>query len=305
MNLDQVVLTFGRAMRERHGVRVHKICIDAGFTCPNRDGSKGIGGCTFCNNRSFSPASRRLSVQEQVTRGQAAIRHARPQDRYLAYFQAYTNTYDDVRTLEQLYRGALECDGVIGLSIGTRPDCVPEPVLNLLARLRDDGHEVWLELGLQSAFDATLDRVNRCHGFADYADAVRRAQRRGLQTCTHLILGLPGEEEFHWQASLELVLAHGTDGLKIHPLHVVRNTLLAHDLRAGRYRPVSRERYVEATAQLVHACPDNMVFHRLTGTARGDMLLGPDWCAEKWSVINDIAARVASLRAGAIQESAA
>lgn len=305
MNLDQAVLTFGRAMRERHGVRVHKLSVDAGFTCPNRDGSKGIGGCTFCNNRSFSPASRQLAVREQLARGRLAIRHARDSDRFLAYFQAYTNTYDHVTNLERLYRDALAVDGVIGLSVGTRPDCVPEGVLDLLERLRDEGHEVWLELGLQSAFDATLDRVNRGHGFAEYADAVRRAQRRGLQTCTHLILGLPGEDEFHWNATLELVLAHGTDGLKVHPLHVVRNTVLANEWRAGRYAPISRERYVDAAARIVTACPPHMVFHRLTGTARAPMLLAPDWCAEKWSVLNDIATRIATLREPGCTESAA
>ena len=296
MNLDQTVRTFGRAMRERHGVRVHKVTVDAGFTCPNRDGSKGIGGCTFCNNRSFSPAEAERSVHEQVAAGREAIRHARSGDRFLAYFQAYTNTYADVTALEFLSRTALAADGVIGLSIGTRPDCVPEPVLDLLARLRDEGHEVWLELGLQSAFDATLARVNRGHGFSEYVDAIRRARSRGLQVCTHLILGLPGEDEFHWYASLELVLAHGTDGLKLHPLHVVRNTRLANYWRAGRYQPISRERYVEAAARMIVASPDDMVFHRLTGTARAPLLLAPDWCAEKWSVINAITTRVAQLR---------
>lgn len=299
MNLDQVVRTFGRAMRERHGVRVHKVTVDAGFTCPNRDGSKGIGGCTFCNNRSFSPAEGERSVHEQIAAGRDAIRHARSGDRYLAYFQAYTNTYADVVALEALYRAALAADGVIGLSIGTRPDCVPEPVLELLAKLRDEGHEVWLELGLQSAFDETLVRVNRGHGFAEYVDAVQRARRRGLQVCTHLILGLPGEDEFHWNATLELVLAHGTDGLKLHPLHVVRNTRLANDWRAGRYQPITRERYVEAAARMIVASPDDMVFHRLTGTARAPLLLAPDWCSEKWSVINAIVTRVGELRSEA------
>lgn len=305
MNLDDAVLTFGRAMRERHGVRVHKIPVDAGFTCPNRDGSKGVGGCTFCNNRSFSPATRRAPLREQLAHGRQAIRHARSCDRYLAYFQSYTNTYDDVRKLQRLYEEALDVDGMIGLSVGTRPDCVPEPVLELLAGLRDRGHEVWLELGLQSAFDATLERVNRGHGFAEYVDAVRRAQRHGLQTCTHLILGLPGEDEFHWRATLDLVLAHGTDGLKIHPLHVVRNTRLAHQWRDGSFRPLTRERYVEAVAQLAVSCPPEMVFHRLTGTAREPLLLAPGWCAEKWPVLNRIALRVAELRAAAAPAAAA
>lgn len=304
MNLDDVVLTFGRAMRARHGVHVHKLSVDAGFTCPNRDGSKGIGGCTFCNNRSFSPAARQVTVREQLEIGKRAIRHARSNTKYLAYFQAYTNTYDDVATLERLYRDALAVDGVIGISVGTRPDCVPEPVLVLLARLRDEGHEVWLELGLQSAFDATLERVNRGHGFTEYVDTIKRAQRYQLQTCTHLILGLPGEEEFHWNATLDLVLAHGTHGLKLHPLHVVRNTILANEWRAGDVRPMTRERYIEAAARMVVACPPEMIFHRLTGTARKPMLLAPDWCAEKWAVLNGIALRVAELRGAPVPQTA-
>lgn len=296
MHLDQTVLTFGRAMRERHGVRVHKLSVDAGFTCPNRDGTKGTGGCTFCNNRSFSPASRRLSVRNQLLAGCRHMPRAREGDCFLAYFQAYTNTYADVRELEAMYREALAVPGVIGLSVGTRPDCVPDPVLDLLARLRGEGHEVWLELGLQSAFDDTLEAVNRGHVFAEYVDAARRARHHGLPLCTHLILGLPGEDERNWHASLIRVLAVGTDGLKLHPLHVVRNTRLAREWRAGRYEPISRERYVDAVARMVLDCPPGIVFHRLTGTASPSMLLAPEWCAHKWPVLNDIAQRIIQLR---------
>lgn len=304
MHLDRLLLTFGRAMRERHGVRVHKLPVDAGFTCPNRDGSKGIGGCTFCNNRSFAPARRGTDVQAQLCARRDQLRRRHPHDRYLAYFQAYTNTYADTAALAAMYRAALAVDGVVGLSVGTRPDCVPDAVLDLLARLRDEGHEVWLELGLQSAFDHTLVRINRGHGLAEYADAAQRARARGLPLCTHLILGLPGEEEAHWQESLARVLALGTDGLKLHPLHVVRNTRLAHDWRAGRYVPLERARYVEAAAQLVQRCPPGIVFHRLTATAPADMLLAPAWCLDKWPVLNDIALRITALRAGTPREAA-
>lgn len=296
MHLDSCLLTFGAAMRARYGVSVHKLSVDAGFTCPNRDGSDGVGGCTFCNNRSFSAANRRLPIRDQLLAGQRAMTRAKCGDAWLAYFQSYTNTYDDVRVLEARYREALAVEGVIGISVGTRPDCVPPAVLELLARLRDEGHEVWLELGLQSAFDATLERINRGHGVAEYVDAICRAQAHGLQTCTHLILGLPGEEEFHWHATLDLVLAHGTDGLKLHPLHVVRNTQLANAWRRGGVPVLTQARYVDAVAQMVLACPPAMVFHRLTATARAPNLLAPDWCARKWPVLNAIAQRVTELR---------
>jgi radical SAM protein (TIGR01212 family) len=239
MTLSDLVNTFGTDLMRRYGARVHKLALHAGFTCPNRDGSKGIGGCSFCNNVSFSPnAAREPSVAEQIAAGRAVVRKRTGAQRFIAYFQAYTNTYDDVERLGALYRQALAEPDVIGLSVGTRPDCVPDAVLDLLAGMRAEGYEVWLELGLQSAFDATLDRVNRGHHFADYRRAVRGARLRGLPVCTHLIVGLPGEGREAALGSLERVLDLGTDGLKLHPLHVVRHTLLAQQWQRGCYQPL-------------------------------------------------------------------
>ena len=178
--LSERVHTFGRAMLERHGERVHKIALDAGFTCPNRDGSKGIGGCTFCNNKSFAPGARdQAPLTAQFDRARRCIARGTGARRFIAYFQAYTNTYAHVDELRALYDMALAEPDVMGLSIGTRPDCVPPPVLDLLAEYRERGHEVWLELGLQSAFDVTLARINRGHGFAEYETATRAARARG------------------------------------------------------------------------------------------------------------------------------
>ena len=227
MTLADYINTFGKMMLQRYGERVHKIAIDAGFTCPNRDGSKGRGGCTFCNNASFSPNDRKpLPISAQIAAGRRVIRKRTGARKYIAYFQAYTNTYADVDELARLYDQALLEPDIIGLSIGTRPDCVPGSVLDLLADFKDKGYEVWLELGLQSSYDKTLDRVNRGHGFADYCNALRAARSRGLQVCTHLIIGLPGETASHCRTTLERVLALGVDGLKLHPLHVVKGTRL-------------------------------------------------------------------------------
>ncbi|MEJ2454609.1 MAG: TIGR01212 family radical SAM protein [Candidatus Thiodiazotropha sp.] len=287
--LAQQAPTFGQLMLQRHGERVHKIALDAAFTCPNRDGSKGTGGCTFCNNVSFSPNGRRPKpLHEQIAAGREVIRKRTGARKYLAYFQAYTNTYGDIDRLSRLYEEALAEPDVIGLSIGTRPDCVPDGVLELLAGYRERGHEIWLELGLQSAFDKTLDRVNRGHGFAEYADTVKRARRRGIQLCTHLIAGLPGENGRHCRDSLKRVLDLGTEGLKLHPLHVVKGTALANAWRRGEYRPLSLDDYVEIAADLVQATPGSAVWHRLTGTASRKILLAPLWCAEKWRVLNAI-----------------
>ena len=239
MNLSSYVNTFGRAMQHRYGERVHKIAIDADFTCPNRDGSKGRGGCTFCNNVSFSPNGRHpADITRQIEAGRRVIRRRTGARKYLAYFQAYTNTYADIDRLRELYDQALSEADVIGLAVGTRPDCVPAPVLDLLAAYHRQGHEVWLELGLQSSFDESLNRVNRGHGFAEYKTAVIEARQRGLQVCTHLIIGLPGETRQHCAITLERVLELGVDGLKLHPLHVVKGTQLANEWRHGDYQPL-------------------------------------------------------------------
>jgi radical SAM protein (TIGR01212 family) len=237
MALSDYVHTFGQHMRERHGARVHKLAIDAGFTCPNRDGTQGRGGCTFCNNGSFSPNGRHPpAIVDQIEAGKRVIAKRTRAPQFLAYFQAYTNTYADVEALKRLYDEALAQPGVIGLSIGTRPDCVPPPVLDLLADYRRQGKEIWLELGLQSSFDHTLARVRRGHGYHEYRVAVHAARMRGVPVCTHLIVGLPGESAVHARLSHMRVLEEGVDGFKIHPLHVVKGTRLAHDWRAGQYR---------------------------------------------------------------------
>jgi radical SAM protein (TIGR01212 family) len=289
MALADYVTTLGQVLLARHGERVHKLAINAGFTCPNRDGSKGRGGCTFCNNASFSPNARREpGVAEQIEAGRRVIAKRTGAKKFLAYFQAYTNTYDDPVRLKALYDEALAEPDVIGLSIGTRPDCVPPAVLRLLADYREQGHEVWLELGLQSSFDRTLERVNRGHGFGEFRQAVTAAHALGLQVCAHLIVGLPGEEAAHNLISLERVLALGVAGLKLHPLHVVKGTMLANEWRRGEYHPWAMEKYIATVADLVERTPPEVIYHRLTGTAEASILLAPAWCNWKWRVLNGI-----------------
>ena len=290
MVLTDYVHTFGRASSERYGQRVHKLAIDAAFTCPNRDGSKGRGGCTFCNNSSFSPNGRQpLPVARQIAAGRRVVQKRTGARRYLAYFQAYTNTYADPVQLRQLYDSALIEADVIGLSVGTRPDCVPAAVLDLLADYQARGYEVWLELGLQSSFDKTLQAVNRGHGYAEYRRAVKAARARGLRVCTHLIVGLPGETAWHSQVTLERVLTEGVDGLKLHPLHVVKGTQLANSWRQGDYQPLTMAEYIHTVADMVELTPAEVIYHRLTGTAAASILLAPQWCSQKWRVLNGIA----------------
>lgn len=281
--------SYGQDLLKRYGERVHKIALDAGFTCPNRDGSKGTGGCTFCNNVSFSPAAdSRQSLVEQINQAKGKIAQRTRANRFIAYFQAYTNTYADIEQLAAMYRDALQQPGIIGISVGTRPDCVSAQVLDLLDDIRRDGHEVWLELGLQSAFDETLIRVNRGHTLAEYRDTALAACRRGIPVCTHLIVGLPGENEEHFHTSLDTVLDIGVDGLKLHPLHVVKHTMLAYQWRRGGYQPLTKPDYIRIAADLIERTPEHVVFHRVTATASRDILLAPMWCAEKWNVLNGI-----------------
>lgn len=292
-NLADLLLTLGQDLLRRHGERVHKVALDTGFTCPNRDGTLGKGGCTFCNNDSFAPGSRtRDALENQVRAGQEVVARRTGARKSIAYFQAYTNTYDRLEVLEALWSRALVMPGVVGLSIGTRPDCLPEGVLELLARLQDRGLEVWLELGLQSIFDRTLERVNRGHGSQVWYDAMRRSHALGLKVCTHLILGLPGEGRDEVLATHAAVVAERSEGLKIHPLHVVKGSRMASQWRAGEIEALSLADYASWTADIVERTPADVVFHRLTGTCSEDLLLAPTWCSSKWLALNALEAEL-------------
>lgn len=293
MQLDHYVNTLGKHLKRRFGERVHKLPLHAGFTCPNRDGSIGRGGCSFCSVDSFSE-ERVDSVDGQLAHGRVAIAWVR---RYLAYFQAYTNTYAEVAHLRQLYNSALAAHGVIGLCVGTRPDCVPDAVLDLLADYQERGSEVWLELGLQSAFDATLQRVNRGHGFAEYAETVARAQARRIPVCTHLIVGLPGEKVEQSLESLARVLVEGVQGLKLHPLMIVRGSRMAVDYQRGEMLPLSLAEYVEVAAEMIRQTPAEVIYHRVGASARAPTLIAPDWCAKTLPTNNAIAHNLSRLGA--------
>ncbi len=291
MALSDRVKTFGQYLLGRYGERVHKIALNAGLDCPNRDGVKGKGGCIFCNNGSFTPRAKAPpSISEQIAAGRAVVRKRTGARKLMAYFQAYTNTHADVEHLRALYEAALCEPDVIGISVGTRPDCLPPRVIDLLCEVRDSGKLVWLELGLQSSFDATLERVNRGHTLADYQQATEAARDRGIPVCTHLIVGMPGETSIHNRITLDRILEIGVDGLKLHPLHVVKGTVLARQYEQGEYQPWTLESYLETAADLIERTPETVLYHRVTGTCPDDLLIAPDWCGTKWQVINGIEA---------------
>src|SRR5437764_9351473 len=277
------------SLRERFGLRVRTVTIDAGFTCPNVDGTVTTGGCVYCDNRSFSPNRRlpRRSVTAQVERGVAILQKRYGADKFLAYFQAATNTYAPLDKLRRLYDEALDHPQIVGLAIGTRPDCVPDPVLDLLEGYARDRY-VCLELGLQTMHNRSLDWMNRGHHFDAFVDAVSRSQGRGLDLCAHVILGLPGESSDDMLATASALAALPVNAVKIHNLHVVKNTPLERMYQAGEVRLLERAEYVQIVCDFLERLPPAMVIHRLNGDAPPDYLVAPQWCLDKSSLLRAI-----------------
>ena len=280
-------ISYAAHLRQTFGCRVHKVSIDAGFTCPNRDGSVTTGGCIYCNNASFSPGNRRLSVTEQLTNGKAFLRRRYRAQKFIAYFQAYTNTYADIAYLKDLYDEALACDDIVGLSIGTRPDCVPDAVLDLLAGYASRTH-LWLELGLESGHDQTLALINRGHNVAAFDDAVSRARLRNLNLCAHLILGLPGETPDDMRATVRHVANLRLDAVKLHHLHIVRQTVLEKMYRQGEVSLLSLDAYAGLVADSLELLPPTTIIMRLMGDAPREMLVAPMWSQDKRAALNRI-----------------
>ena len=291
MQLNDFVHMFGDDLKRRHGEKIHKLTLHGSFTCPNRDGTLGRGGCTFCNVASFADEQAQvLPIAAQLQQRAGEATRAR---RYLAYFQAYSSTYAEVDYLRQMYEEALTQADIVGLCVGTRPDCVPDAVLDLLAGYQAQGYEIWLELGLQSANDATLRRINRGHDYRAYESAVIRARSRGLRVCTHLIVGLPGEQAMDSLQTLHQVVRTGTDGIKLHPLHVVTGSTLGKAWLAGRLTVPSEEEYVAAACAMIRHTPAQIVYHRVSASARRPTLLAPAWCENRWQAMVAISRRLA------------
>jgi radical SAM protein (TIGR01212 family) len=279
--------SFPDHLRQTFACRVYKIGLDAGFTCPNRDGSVAVGGCIYCNNASFSPGNRRASVVEQLEAGKRFLRRRYRAQKFIAYFQAYTNTYGDVHTLESLYDTALASDDVVGLSVGTRPDCVADEVLDLLADYASKTY-FWLELGLESGQDRTLELINRGHTAAAFDDAVQRARRRGLRVGTHIILGLPGETAADMLDTARRLARLRVDAVKIHNLHVVRQTVLEKMYRRGAVSVLDLDTYATRVVDCLEVLPPPTIIMRLMGDAPRSMLVAPEWSLHKQAVIRRI-----------------
>lgn len=281
--------SYNRELWEVFGARVYKIGLRVDFTCPNRDGTVAVGGCVYCNNASHTAQNYRprASITEQLTQGAAAIRRRHHAEKFIAYFQSYTNTYDETARLETLYREALRFPGVVGLAIATRPDCLPDDTLDLIAAIARQTY-LWLELGLESMYDRTLAWTNRGHDLQAYIGAVERAKQRGLRVCTHLIFGFPGESREEMLATAGLLNRLGIDGVKLHNLHVIKNTPLEKLYLQGAVPLLTRPEYVSLVVDFLERLHPELVIHRLSGETYRALTVAPEWSVDKIGVHNAI-----------------
>jgi radical SAM protein (TIGR01212 family) len=276
--------TFNDHCREKFGCKVYKLSIDAGFSCPNRDGTCGTGGCIFCDG-SGAFAGRGESVTAQLNGAKARVEAKNPGGKYLAYFQAFTNTYAPVSHLRKLYLEAIAPEEIVGLAIGTRPDCLGDDVIDLLEEINRI-KPVSVELGLQTTNPESVRYIRRGYENAMYFDAVRRLKAAGIEVVTHIILGLPGETLEDAVKTTRDAVEAGTDGVKFHLLHVLQNTDLAKDYEAGKFPCLSLEEYGQWLKACIDILPSHIVVHRITGDGAKKDLIAPLWSGDKKRVLN-------------------
>ena len=278
-------------LKDKYGTRVLKICIDGGFGCPNRDGTCGTGGCIYCGERGAGEhIDLTLSISEQVTTQLARGNEA---SRYIAYFQNFTNTYAPTNVLKERYDSAIIDDRIIALAIGTRPDCINDEIAELIASYLDRV-DVWVELGLQTASDATANVINRGYKTEVYKRAAEILTSHGIPFVTHMIIGLPGEGEKETDATVDLINECGSWGIKIHSIYVMEGTALADMYRRGEYTPPSLDEYVTLAARSIARLRPDMTVHRITGDCPDGLLVAPEWNKDKSKVIDLIRKRLGS-----------
>lgn len=273
--------------REKFGCKVYKLSIDGGFTCPNRDGTLGTGGCIFCSTQGGGDFAEKpgLSITQQLTQAKSRVAKKNKGGKYIAYFQAFTGTYAPTERLRSMYLEAIAPEEIVGLAIGTRPDCLPQPTIELLSQI-NGCKPVCVELGLQTIHEETARYIRRGYSTAVYLDAVRRLKAAGLEVVTHIILGLPGETaEMAVETTRQAVLA-GTDGIKFHLLHVLKGTALEQDYNQGKFRCLELEEYAAILTQCLQALPEHIVVHRITGDGAKRDLVAPLWSGDKKRVLN-------------------
>lgn len=280
---------FSAYLKHKFGQKVYKITLDAGFSCPNRDGTISTGGCIFCDDGgSFSRAhSNLLPVDKQVEAGIISLSDKFKAKKFMSYFQAYTNTYKPVKELEEIYSSALNHPDIIGISIGTRPDCIDKEKLNLIASYTDD-YETWIEYGLQSIHDRTLKYINRGHDFKTFEHACNQTMDRNIKVCAHVILGLPGETRDDMIETAKTLAKMGIDGVKIHDLCVMKNTKLARMYQEQEIKLLEEDEYVSLVCDFLELLPPKTTIHRLAGNGLQALKIAPLWLNKKFEVLNKI-----------------
>ena len=269
--------------KEKYGTKVYKLSLDGGFTCPNRDGRVSTGGCIFCSALGGGEfAEHGTNILLQLEKAKARVAGKIKDGKYIAYFQSFTNTYGPIEKLEKMYREAVTPDYIVGLNIATRPDCLPEETIRLLAEINAI-KPVTVELGLQTAEDTVADYINRGYPTAVYADALSRLKSAGLEVITHIIIGLPNDDPV---ATTRYAVNCGTEGVKFHLLHILQNTRLAEEYRQGRVEPLSLEEYAKTLKACIALLPKETVVHRITGDGAKKDLIAPLWSADKKKTLN-------------------
>lgn len=289
MEQKQYFYSFNQYLRKKYPFKVRKISLDAGFTCPNRDGTKATGGCIYCENCSFSPNSidPQKSIKEQIEKGIDFYQRNFKAEKFIFYFQAYTNTYGSVDLLKKIYDQALEYPDVVAISIGTRPDCVSDKVLDLIESYTQKV-DVCLELGLQSIHNSTLKFINRAHTYEDFKDALNRARGRGIELCTHIIFGLPSETYEMMMQTADEIADWELDSIKIHHLYIAKNTVLEKLLYQGQVKVFTSDEWVRLVADVLERIPPKIVIQRLVGELHSEYLIAPKWGKSKNEIIKAI-----------------
>ncbi|HFP6514621.1 TPA: TIGR01212 family radical SAM protein [Enterococcus faecalis] len=287
--------TWNYALRQQFGEKIFKVPIDGGFDCPNRDGTVAKGGCTFCSvsgsGDMIVAPSDPLTLQFQK---EIQLMHQKwpTVDQYIVYFQNFTNTHAPVDVIRHRFEQVVNEKGVVGLSIGTRPDCLPDEVVNYLAELNERFY-LWVELGLQTTFEETSAAINRAHDYQTYLDGVAKLRKHGIRVCTHLINGLPGETPAMMRENVRRTIQDSDiQGIKLHLLHLMTNTKMMRDYNEGRLQLMSKEAYVSVICDQLEMIPPEIVIHRLTGDAPFETIIGPMWSLKKWEVLNAIDAEM-------------
>lgn len=276
-------------LRNKFNEKIYKISLDGGFTCPNRDGKVAKGGCTFCSARGSGDyaGSRILSINEQFADRKKMMEKKWKDGKYIAYFQAYTNTYAPVEELRQKYEEAISQENVVALSIATRPDCLDDDVVDLLEEISKKTY-LWVELGLQTVNDESARNFNRGYDFEVFKEGIKKLQDRNIEVVVHTIFGLPGETKEDMLKTVDYVAHSGAQGIKFHLLHLMKGTQMVKQYESGELQLISQEDYIDLICKGIAMLPQEMVVHRLTGDAPRESLIGPMWSLKKWEVLNSI-----------------